>query len=226
MHMRATHSVLVAALVLVTGLFAAEETASAKTSKCAECPEAKKAKCAECPEARKSQCPICKEHAGCKEKTQCGDCKSTAKAVTADCAACPADAAVKTAAQAAQAARDEAIAKRAREERIETTILRLSTSAYRDAASELVGYGKLAIPHLIEAMGCKKTPPAAYNLGGHVKADAGRFSRQRTLAEICAEVLTEMISTRTAFKGELPTVDQRAWQTWWSVNADTVTFGQ
>jgi len=112
--------------------------------------------------------------------------------------------------------------------RIRQAIRRLSTSGWRDAHAELVTFGKMAVPYLIEAMGSEdpSAPTVAYNLGGHSKADTGRARRQRTMAEVCTETLTEIITNHTNYKGEVPTVEQRAWQTWWAANGETVTFGK
>jgi hypothetical protein len=132
------------------------------------------------------------------------------------------------------AAEAEAAAKLAREKgknavemehAAKAAIKRLATSGYREAQGQILALGKAAIPHLIEALACD-TPVAAYNLGGHTKANAGRATRQLTLAEVCCEVLTDLVQNHSDFKGEVPTVDARAWQTWWAANADTINIGK
>jgi len=115
------------------------------------------------------------------------------------------------------------------EKSLRNAIKNLSTSGWREAHEELLNGGKAAVPILIEAMGApvneQTTVSPAYNLGGHTKADAGRATRQLTIAEVCRELLTTMITTRSNYKGELPGLDQKAWQEWWNANADTITIG-
>lgn len=144
-------------------------------------------------------------------------------------AAQAAEAAAKAAAEkAAREAREKAQALVKQDAQIRTAVRRLATPGWRDAHAELVGFGKMAVPYLIEAMGTDdpSAPVAAYNLGGHTKSDTGRARRQRTVAEVCTETLTEIVQNHTNYKGEVPTVDQRAWQTWWAANAETVTFAK
>lgn len=106
-------------------------------------------------------------------------------------------------------------------ERIKAAIAQLGTSGWQDAQTLLVESGKAAVPYLIDALTCSDS---AYNLGGHTKADAGRAPRQRTVAEVAAELLTDIVSNHSSFKGELPAADQDAWRAWWSKNAEGVTF--
>jgi hypothetical protein len=115
--------------------------------------------------------------------------------------------------------------------KMRSAIRKLSTSGWREAQVELVGAGKPAIPYLIDAMAPgeeeatgEKAP--AYNVGGHTKADAGRSPRQRSVAEVASELLTDIVSNHSSYKGELPTVDQKAWQEWWIANGEGVTFGK
>lgn len=112
------------------------------------------------------------------------------------------------------------------ETRMQAAIRRLSTSGWREAQTELVDTGKAAIPFLIDAMDSTAQTSPAYNLGGHTKADAGRATRQRTLAEICAEVLTDLVSNHSDYKGVVPPVDKDAWAKWWSDNASSITFAK
>ncbi len=114
------------------------------------------------------------------------------------------------------------------EARIRAAIRRLSTSGYREAQIELTETGRAAIPYLIDAMGGAEgaSPAPAYNLGGHTKADAGRAPRQRSVAEVCAELLTDLVANHSNFKGEIPAPDQKAWQTWWVANGEGLTFGK
>jgi len=130
--------------------------------------------------------------------------------------------------KAARATREAAQALSEEDMKMHAAVKKLAGPGWRDAQVELIHSGKAAVPYLIEAMGdgSANSIPAAYNLGGHTKADAGRATRQRTVQEVATEVLTEMVTNHSNFKGELPTVDQRAWQTWWTLNGGTVTFGK
>lgn len=115
--------------------------------------------------------------------------------------------------------------------KMRSAIRKLSTSGWREAQVELVGAGKPAIPYLIDAMApgeeeATGDKAAAYNVGGHTKADAGRSPRQRSVAEVASELLTDIVSNHSSYKGELPTVDQKAWQEWWIANGEGVTFGK
>ncbi len=106
-------------------------------------------------------------------------------------------------------------------ERFKMAIAQLGTSGWQDAQTLLVESGKTAVPYLIDALDKSES---AYNLGGHTKADAGRAPRQRTVADVAAELLTDIVSNHSSFKGEVPAADQAAWREWWSKNAEGVTF--
>lgn len=105
-------------------------------------------------------------------------------------------------------------------ERLKTAISQLGTSSWQDARTLLVESGKASIPFLIDAL---SSSDAAFNLGGHTKSDAGRMPRQRTIGEVAAELLTEIVTYHTSYKGEVPAADQAAWREWWSKNAEGVT---
>jgi len=111
---------------------------------------------------------------------------------------------------------------------IRFAIRRLGMSGWREAQAQLLEAGKAAVPFLMDAMGDdgQTAPIAAYNLGGHIKADTGRATRQRPLSEICAEVLTDIITTRTNYRGELPALDQKGWRDWWAANSASITFAR
>jgi len=113
---------------------------------------------------------------------------------------------------------------------IRAAIRRLCTSGWREAQLQLIDSGKTAMPFLIEALGNTEddgTPaPAAYQLGGHTKSDLGRAPRQRTRAEVCTELLTEIVSHHSNFKGDVPTNDQKAWQEWWVANGEKISFAK
>ena len=115
------------------------------------------------------------------------------------------------------------------ENNIRGAIRRLGMSGWREAANELISYGKPAIPFLIEAMSNvddqDNALPSAYQSGGHVKADTGRATRQRTMGDVCSELLTEMIKTHSTYTGELPTTSQEEWQAWWAANGETLSIG-
>ncbi|MEI6233635.1 MAG: hypothetical protein WCT04_11315 [Planctomycetota bacterium] len=106
-------------------------------------------------------------------------------------------------------------------DRLKIAIAQLSTASWQDAQTLLTQSGKASVPFLIEAL---SSSDAAYNLGGHTKADAGRLPRQRTVAEVAAELLTDIVTNHTSFKGEVPGADQAAWREWWTKNAEGVTF--
>jgi len=113
--------------------------------------------------------------------------------------------------------------------KMRTAIRKLSTSGWREAQIELLDGGKSAIPYLIDAMAAKDEEGAkapAYNLGAHTKSDAGRAPRQRSVAEVASELLTNIVSNHSSFKGELPAGDQKAWQEWWIANGESVTFSK
>ncbi len=116
------------------------------------------------------------------------------------------------------------------ENSIHSAIRRLGTVGWREARAELIAYGKDAIPFLIDAMTNVdeegKALQANYQLAGHSKADTGRATRNRTRGEICSELLTEIITAHTSYKGDLPTLDQQEWQTWWVANGDKISFGK
>jgi len=116
------------------------------------------------------------------------------------------------------------------ENSIHSAIRRLGTSGWREARAELIVFGKDAVPFLIEAMTNVdeegKALQANYQLAGHSKADTGRATRNRTRGEICSELLTEIITAHTSYKGDLPTLDQQDWQTWWVANGDKISFGK
>ena len=108
-----------------------------------------------------------------------------------------------------------------------SSIRRLATSGWEEARLQLLNAGKAAVPYLIDALGQsdQNYPLKAFNLGGHSKADSGRGVRERTLAEACSEVLTDLITNHSNYAGDLPTLDQKAWQDWWTANGTKVTFG-
>ena len=106
-------------------------------------------------------------------------------------------------------------------DKIDTAIQQLGTSSWSDAQVFLVSAGKAAIPGLIHAL---TDSDPAFNLGGHTKADAGRIPRQRTIGEVCAELLNQIVSDHSNYKGDLPGLDPNAWREWWDKNAATVTF--
>jgi len=106
-------------------------------------------------------------------------------------------------------------------DRLKTAVAQLSTASWQDAQALLIQSGKASVPILIDAL---NSSDAAYNLGGHTKSDAGRLPRQRTVGEVAAELLTEIVSNHTSYKGELPGANQAAWRDWWSKNAEGVTF--
>ena len=111
---------------------------------------------------------------------------------------------------------------------IHAAIRRLGTAGWREAKTQLIGYGKQVVPYLIEAMSNTDTDgnasPNHYQQAGHTKADTGRATNNRTRAEVCSELLTEIITNHTNYKGDLPTLDQQEWQTWWVANGDKITF--
>ena len=125
--------------------------------------------------------------------------------------------------------REEAAARVDQGNRLRAAIRLLGTSGWREARETLLSYGKAAVPYLIDAMGNTEpdgsAAPASYQLGGHIKAVESRATRQRTRGDVCAELLTDMVSNHSNFKGELPTLDQADWQAWWKDNGDKITFG-
>ncbi|MCY3023699.1 MAG: hypothetical protein NTW87_32360 [Planctomycetota bacterium] len=115
------------------------------------------------------------------------------------------------------------------EARIRFAIRRLATPGWQDAEAELVGVGKAAAPYLIDALGPPEggeAPVAAFHVGGHTKADSAHATRLRTLPEVCTEVLTEIVKNHTDYKGDVPAVDHKAWQAWWTAHGQSVTFGK
>lgn len=106
---------------------------------------------------------------------------------------------------------------------IKNAINSLGTSSWREAQEKIVRAGKCAIPVLIDALGQENQ--IAYNLGGHTKTDLGRAPRQLTIAAVCAELLAEIVGNHSTYSGDLPGLSQKAWQEWWSKNAESVTFG-
>jgi hypothetical protein len=123
---------------------------------------------------------------------------------------------------------EEAAAKIELDNNIHAAIRRLGTAGFREAKTQLIGYGKVAIPYLIDAMTNTEADgspaPNHYQLNGHIKADTGHATNNRTRAEVCSELLTEIITNHTNYKGDLPTLDQQEWQTWWVANGDKITF--
>lgn len=105
---------------------------------------------------------------------------------------------------------------------LKLAIEQLGTSAWRDAQTQLISAGKAAIPLLIDGL---KKSDAAYNLGGHTKFDAGRATRTRTIGEVCAELLTDIVANHSNYKGDLPALDQAAWRDWWGKNEASLTIG-
>jgi hypothetical protein len=105
--------------------------------------------------------------------------------------------------------------------RLKLAISQLSTASWQDAQLMLVDSGKAAVPFLIDAL---NNSESAFALAGHTKSDAGRLTRQRTVGEVAAELLTDLVLNHTSYKGELPGNDQAAWRDWWSKNADGVKF--
>lgn len=97
-------------------------------------------------------------------------------------------------------------------------ISRLGTSGWKEAQDELVRGGKTSVPYLIEAM---NSNASAYHNGGHVKADSSRALRQRSMNEVCSEILRDIVINRTTYKGSLPGADAQAWQTWYSTHGTT-----
>ncbi len=108
------------------------------------------------------------------------------------------------------------------ESEIKTWIAMQGTAGWRDAQARIIEAGKCSIPVLIEALG--QTNAVAYNLVGHTKADLGRAPRQLTIAQVCAELLAEIVGNHSTYKEELPGSTQREWQDWWDKNAASVTF--
>ena len=111
--------------------------------------------------------------------------------------------------------------------RMHFAIHRLTTSGWREAEADIVSMGKPAVPYLIDALAApaEGSVPVAFNLGSHTKADSSRGTHSRTLGEVCAEVLTEMVTNHSDFKGDIPYLDQKAWQDWWTANGSKVNFG-
>ncbi|MFH0938017.1 MAG: hypothetical protein V1899_01850 [Planctomycetota bacterium] len=133
------------------------------------------------------------------------------------------------AAEEKRLAMEAAKAKAELEARLRIDIRHLSGAGWREAQAELINAGKAAIPILIESM----TEPeegqpslSAYSVGGHIKADASRAPRQRHLAEVCAEMLTTIVNAHSNYQGEVPVADQKAWQEWWTINAERVMFAR
>ncbi len=106
-------------------------------------------------------------------------------------------------------------------EKIDMAVHQLGTSAWRDAQALLLASGRAAVPDLIDAL---NNSDPAYNLGGHTKSDAGRLPRQRTIAEVSAELLAEIVSDHSNYQGDVPGADQNAWRDWWSKNAGSIVF--
>ena len=106
-------------------------------------------------------------------------------------------------------------------DRLKVAISQLGTSSWQDAQTLLVDSGKAAVPFLIDALSSSES---AFVLAGHTKSDAGRLTRQRTVGEVAAELLTDIVTNLTSYKGELPGADQAAWREWWSKNAEGVKF--
>lgn len=107
------------------------------------------------------------------------------------------------------------------DEDLAAAVGRLGSSGWRDAQVLLVSAGKAAMPFLIDGLNRSED---AYNLGGHTKADTGRAPRTRTIGEVCAELLTDIVANHSSFNGELPTLSQDAWRDWWTKNGASVTF--
>jgi hypothetical protein len=126
-----------------------------------------------------------------------------------------------------KAAKDAARNQANAEKRIRAAIRRLGTGSWREAQQEIIEGGRTSVPLLIDAMaGAEETAVPAYNLGGHTKSDSGRATRNRTIAEVCSELLTRLVTQHSNYKGELPTLSQKEWQEWWLAHGDRVTFGK
>lgn len=106
---------------------------------------------------------------------------------------------------------------------IKASIKNIGTAAWREAQARIVASGKCAIPSLIEALG--QPNAVAYQVAGHTKADLGRAPRQLTIAEVCAELLNEIVTNHSNYSGDLPGASQKAWQDWWAKNGASVNFG-
>lgn len=198
----------------VQGEAAADEGQAAAGRKCG-CGK----DCGKCKDAKQAAADQGKKNCKCKDGT-CAKCKQAAAAATAVVSAEP------TAEQ--KAAEAELARQKARqEERLRVLVKQLGTSGWREAQGELIASGKFAVPILIDSMSLPEADKLqAYNLGGHTKADAGRAPRQRTIAEVCSELLTNMVKNHSNYKGEVPGADQKAWQEWWTANSGTVVFAK
>jgi hypothetical protein len=145
----------------------------------------------------------------------------------ADETAAGADGSKEAAAKQEKAARELARKNHENEKRVRAAIRGLGTTSWRESQDVIINSGKIAVPFLIEALGNgDEYAAAAYNLGGHSKADSGRATRNRSIAEVCSELLTTLVTQHSSFKGELPTMDQKEWQAWWAANGDGITFGK
>jgi len=104
---------------------------------------------------------------------------------------------------------------------LKLAIAQLGSSSWQDAQDKLIAAGKAAIPLLIENVSNSET---AYNLGGHTKADAGRGPRQRTVGDVCSELLASIVLEHSNYSGEVPGFDKNAWIAWWDKNGGSLVF--
>ncbi len=115
---------------------------------------------------------------------------------------------------------------------LRAAIRKLATPGWVNARATLIEGGRASVPLLIEALNTGEGETgvvAAFNLGGHTKWDTNNAARQRPLSEVCAEILTDMVTNHTNYKGELPALDAYAWHywaEWWKKNAAEISFGQ
>lgn len=109
-------------------------------------------------------------------------------------------------------ARDEQRAK----EQIRLLVARLGGPSNKEAQEQLRGFGKAAVPFLIEALSASED---GYAL--HAPSD---FPRQRPLNEPVFAALNNLVRNHSDFKGVVPAMDQDGWRKWWEENKASIQF--
>ena len=98
---------------------------------------------------------------------------------------------------------------------------RLETAGWREAELALIGYGKKAIPPLIELLDSTKESQAVIKpLGREVRTRSLTY----TVGQVAYHVLMDIIGHRAGYEGELPPFKKTAWEDWWRENGSRIAF--
>ncbi|MCW8129530.1 MAG: hypothetical protein KIS92_04020 [Planctomycetota bacterium] len=112
------------------------------------------------------------------------------------------------------------------EDRIQKHIRHLGGEHWKEARAELIAIGKDAVPYLIDAMAPADQPVAGEPpLAAYAAGQPARPTRTRPLSDIAFECLDAIIRSHSDWKGAVPGLDQKAWQSFWADNGAGIKIG-